>query len=137
MKKIKIIAGTYGYRKDGSSAVSLITPESDPIELSDEKAERLIKLGVAKEVGENEETATGHLDAESLEEYSVSELKELATKMELTFKPKATKKDLIKLISEAEIEYPVADDDTNDEDAEETNDENAEEPPVLNAVDPE
>ena len=65
-----------------------------------------------------------------MEEYTVAELKDLAGKLGLEFKSKATKDELIKLISATEVEYPVAED-TEDEEAD------AEEPPVLNAVDPE
>lgn len=135
--KIKIIVGTYGYRKNDTSPVELIDKNSDPIEVSDKEAARLIKLGVAEEVNKTvsetpvgaEETATGHLDAESLEEYTVSELKDLAGNLGLEFKSKATKDELIKLISAAEVEYPVAEDAGADNDGEE--------PPILNAVDPE
>ncbi len=141
MKKINIVVGTYGYRKDDKSPVELINSESGPIEVSEKEAARLIKLGVAEEAKETvaeeseepavtEETATGHLDAESLEEYTVAELKDLAGKLGLEFKSRATKDELIKLISAAEVEYPVAED-TEDEEADN------EEPPVLNAADPE
>lgn len=133
MKTIKIILGTYGYMKNGTPPVDLIDKNSEPIEVSDEEAARLIGLGVAKaakkEVAETpakaEETATGHLDAESLEEYTVAELKDLAGKLGLEFKARATKDELIKLITATEVEYPVA------EEAD------TEEPPVLSAVDPE
>ena len=136
MKKINIVVGTYGYRKDDTSAVELIDKNSDAIEVSDKEAARLIKLGVAVEAGAvvatepagAEETATGHLDAESLEEYTVPELKDLAKKLGL--KTSGTKDELIKRISAAEVEYPVAED-TEDEVAD------TEEPPELEAVDPE
>ena len=144
MKKIKIKVGTYGYRENGKPPVRLINAESGPIEVADEEAARLIKAGVAEEVGETvvdttenavdvteipvdvpeiavEETAKG----ESLEEYTVAELKDLATKLGLEFKSRATKDELIKLISAAEVETPVV---------EEVDDE---EPPVLSAADPE
>ena len=139
MKKVKIIVGTYGYRKNNVSPVELINAESDPIEVSDAEAKRLIELGIAVASGKavevmetvtDEPMATGHLDAESLEEYTVPELKDLAGKLGLEFKSRASKDELIKLISAAEVEYPVADD-TEDEEAD------TEEPPVLNAVDPE
>lgn len=139
MKKVKIIVGTYGYRKNKVSPVELINSESGPIEVSDEEAARLIKVGVAEEVGKAvevketvtetpavaEETVTGHLDAESLEDYTVAELKKLAGDLGLEFKSRATKDELIALISSAEVEAPA------DEEAD------GEEPPVLSAVDPE
>ena len=133
MKKINIVLGTYGYRKNDTSPVELINSESGPIEVSDKEAERLIGLGIAEEVKKTagtKETATGHLDAESLEEYTVDELKDLASKLGLEFKSKTKKDELIKLISGTEVEYPVAED-TEDEEVDD------EEPPVLNAADPE
>lgn len=134
MKTIKIVVGTYGHKKDNASYVSLIGAgsecETDVCSVSDEEAARLIKLGVAVEVGETavepagaEETATGHLDAESLEEYTMPELKDLAKKLGL--KTGGTKDELIKRISATDVEYPVA------EEAD------TEEPPTLEAVDPE
>lgn len=47
MKSIKIIAGSYGYRAEGASSVTLITKQHPPVVVSDEEAERLIALGVA------------------------------------------------------------------------------------------
>mgnify|MGYP003301700070 CR=1 FL=1 len=138
MKKIKIILGTYGYMKNGIPPVDLIDMNSNPIEVSDAEAERLVKLGVAKEVTEiavekhaiTEETATGYLDAESLEEYTIDELKDLASKLGIEFKSKIKKEELIKLIAATEVDYPV------EEDAEDEEADN-EEPPVLSAVEPE
>ena len=135
MKTIKIVVGTYGHKKDNTSQIDLIGPgwgcSTDVCSVSDEEAARLIKSGVAVEIKETvvvepagaEETATGHLDAEALEEYTVSELKDLAKKLGL--KTGGTKDELIKRISATEVEYPVA---------EEADDE---EPPVLNPADPE
>lgn len=137
MKTIKIILGTYGHMKNGVPPVDLIDKNSGPIEVSDMEAARLIKLGVAKEVTEivvekhtiTEEAATGYLDAESLEEYTIDELKDLAIKLGIEFKSKTKKEELIKLIAATEIDYPV------EEDTEEEADN--EEPPVLSAVEPE
>ena len=131
MKTIKIILGTYGHMKNGTPPVDLIDNNSGPIEVSDAEAARLIKLGVAEEITDTtvtEEpaaTVTGNLDAESLEEYTVAELKALASDLGLEFKSRATKDELIALISSAEVEAPA------DEEAD------TEEPPVLEAVDPE
>lgn len=141
MRKINIVAGTYGYRKDGTSPVELIDSKSGPIEVADKEADRLIGLGVAEEAEEvteaqTEEMKSGYPDAEdmetaeALEEYSIAELKELAGEMRLEVKPRMTKKELIRMISDAEAKAPAADD-TKDEEAD--NDE----PPVLSAADPE
>lgn len=138
MKTVKIIVGTYGHKKDNESYVSLIGKdcETDVCNVSDEEAARLIKAGVAEEVGTSIEvketvteepaaTVTGNLDAESLEEYTVAELKALAGDLGLKFKSRATKDELIALISSTKVEI------TEDEEVD------SEEPPVLSAVDPE
>lgn len=131
MRRINIVVGTYGYRKNDTSPVELINSASGPIEVTDEEADRLIGLGIAKEADEVVEEPveeTGHLDAESLEEYDIAELKDLAGKMGIKFKGRISKADLIKLISEEEVKYPVEDD---------MEDADNEEPPVLDATDPE
>ena len=131
MRRINIVVGTYGYRKNDTSPVELINSASGPIEVADEEADRLIGLGIAKgadEVVEEPAEETGHLDAESLEEYDLAELKDLAGKMGLKFKGRISKADLIKLISDEEVKYPAED---------EVEDADNEEPPVLDAADPE
>lgn len=139
MKKVIIKVGGYGYRPDKDSAVQLITEKDGPISVSDEEAARLVGLKVAVLAedtvvespapvlteAETEETATGHLDADSLREYTVPELKDLAKKLGL--KAGGTKDELIERIAATEVEYPVADEDAEDD----------EEPPVLEAADPE
>lgn len=158
MKKIKIVVGTYGYRKNDTSAVELIDKNSDPIEVSDAEAKRLIGLGIATSVETKtaalapepkgtEEPApdvpmvTGHLDAESLKEYSYKELQSLAKDLGLSTKGKT--EELIERIAAVEVQVPAEDDEPGTDDDEpgtdDTEDEEAdnEEPPVLNAADPE
>lgn len=133
MRKINIVVGTYGYRKNDTAPVDLINSASGPIEVADEEADRLIGLGIAKEADEPveepvEEDRSGHLDARSLEKYDFAELKDLAGKMGLKIKGRISKADLIKLISDEEVKYPEEDD---------VEDADNEEPPILNAADPE
>lgn len=135
MKKVIIKVGGYGYRPDKDSAVVLVTEKDGPISVSDEEAARLVGLKVAvlaedtvvesPAPAETGETATGHLDAESLQEYTVPELKDLAKKLGL--KTGGTKDELIERIAATEVEYPVEGEDA----------EADEEPPVLEAADPE
>lgn len=132
MKTIKIIVGAYGHKKTKESYVTLIGKgfETDICSVSDEEAARLIEAGVAEEVNETvtEEpaaTVTVNPDTGSLEAYTVSELKDIASDLGLKFKSRATKDELIALISSAKVEI------TEDEEVD------SEEPPVLSAVDPE
>ena len=53
MKKVKIINGIYGHRPNGGIVVP-VSPADGAIELSDEEAVRLIKLGVAAMAGATE-----------------------------------------------------------------------------------
>ncbi len=48
MRKVQITSGAYGYRPEGSLRVRPTTSRDGPIELADEEAERLVKLGVAR-----------------------------------------------------------------------------------------
>ncbi|MCL2636957.1 MAG: hypothetical protein FWD48_01170 [Oscillospiraceae bacterium] len=47
-KLIKIINGTYGYKKDGTGSVLPKTPSDPPFEVSEAEAKRLIALKVAE-----------------------------------------------------------------------------------------
>ena len=47
MKTIRIIAGSYGHKPQGSGSVTLITRQHLPIQVSDAEAERLVGIGVA------------------------------------------------------------------------------------------
>lgn len=148
MKTIKIILGTYGYMKNGTPPVDLIDKNSEPIEVSDEEAARLIDSGVAVEVkaavptsapaatqepkGTEEPVTdapmvTGHLDAEALKGYSYNDLRRLAKDLGLDTTGKT--EELIERIASAQVQAPATEDDGTDADNEE--------PPVLTAVDPE
>ena len=158
MKKVKIIVGTYGYRKNDTSPVELIDKNSDPIEVPDAEAKRLIGLGIATAVeakavaptpaaapeskeAESPEAevpmVTGHLDAESLKEYSYNDLKKLAKDLGLS--AKGSKEELIERIAAAQVQAPATEDDGTGEGGTEDDgtDADNEEPPVLSAVDPE
>ena len=160
MKKINIVVGTYGYRKNDTSAVELIDKNSGPIEVSDAEAKRLIGLKIAvaaetktatqtptpapaPEPNGTEEPApvapmvTGRLDAESLKEYSYKALQSLAKKLGLSTKGKT--EELIERIAATEVQAPAEDEEGTKNNVPGTDDEEAdnEKPPVLNAVDPE
>lgn len=67
MKKVKIINGIYGHRPDGGVVVP-VSPADGAIELSDEAAARLVKLGVAVAIdgAELEEAAEAIAQASGL-----------------------------------------------------------------------
>lgn len=121
MAKIRVIRGGCGisYKdKNGTARHALRTPEHGPFVCDDAQAARLVSLGVAVYVNEQQaapepkadpavggepEKTTGHLDPEQLEAMEYNELKKLAADMGVT--PKGKKKaDLIEAITAAEVE---------------------------------
>lgn len=117
MKVIKIINGTYGHRPAGSRAIEPKQACDAPFEIEDDKAERLVSLGIAAYVGEpvatigitEKEDAKGvataneaHNDSEEAKtrpDYSVemkaAELRELLEDCGLTYKVGMTKADMV------------------------------------------
>lgn len=152
MAKIRVIQGGCGiFYKDenGTARHALKTPEHGAFECDDAQAARLVRLGVAAYVTEQQATTdlsedpaanskgpeqtpgsgpektTGHLDREQLESMDYNELKKLAAEMgaEPTGKKKA---DLIDAIVAVEVELGDEVDPDNEDDL-----------PDLNAADPE
>lgn len=106
MKKVRIISGTYGLRLPGDR-VDPKTPASAPFEVSDEEAARLVRLNVAEvvdeaapEIGQEEEIQVVQ-EGLAIEDMTVGQLKELADQMGLEYKSRATKAQMIELISNA------------------------------------
>lgn len=152
MAKIRVIQGGCGisYKDEhGTARHTLKTPEHGAFECDDAQAARLVRLGVAayvteqqattepsedpaansKELGQTpgseSEKLTGHLDAAELESWEYNELKKLAADMGVT--PKGKKKaDLIDAIVAVEVELGDEVDPDNEDDL-----------PDLNAADPE
>lgn len=152
MAKIRVIQGGCGisYKDEhGTTRHTLKTPEHGAFECDDAQAARLVRLGVAAYVTEQQATTepsedpaanskepgqtpgseseklTGHLDAAELESWEYNELKKLAADMGVT--PKGKKKaDLIDAIVAVEVELGDEVDPDNEDDL-----------PDLNAADPE
>lgn len=152
MAKIRVIQGGCGisYKDEhGTARHTLKTPEHGTFECDDAQAARLVRLGVAAYVTEQQATTepsvdpaanskdpgqtpgseseklTGHLDAAELESWDYNELKKLAADMGVT--PKGKKKaDLIDAIVAVEVELGDEVDPDNEDDL-----------PDLNAADPE
>lgn len=146
MLTVKIISGTYGCKIKGRIVPKDLT--SEPFELEDAEAERLVSLGVAEIItegvatggngketnppsvnptddengsnGENEggNDITGHLDAEQLEEMTIKELKALAEDMGIDTGKFKVKAEYIQAIVAVEVSAPA-------------DDENGENPPDI------
>ena len=146
MLTVKIISGTYGCKIKGRIVPKDLT--SEPFELEDAEAKRLVSLGVAEIItegvatggngketnppsvnpsndengsnGENEgeNDITGHLDAEQLKEMTIKELKALAEDMGIDTGKFKVKDDYIQAIVAVEVSAPA-------------DDENGENPPDI------
>lgn len=109
---IKIIKGIYGYVDEKTGVVSPKTEKDEPFELSEEKEERLVKLGVAVYVNGGR-TALPE-GVEEVPEYSVDmkadELRAIAKQyMGLTFKPGTTKAEMVAAMDKHIEEHTVED----------------------------
>ena len=151
MLTVKIISGTYGYKVGKRLLPKDRT--SEPFELEDAEAKRLVSLGVAEIItegvatgGNGEETnppsvnpsndengsngenegeneIVGHLDAEQLREMIIKDLKALAEDMGIDTSKFKVKEDYVQAIVAVEVSAPV-------------DDENGDELPGLGAEDP-
>lgn len=116
---IKIIKGSYGMRVKHS--IVAVTAASEPIELSKEKEERLVRLGVAVYVdkidnnGQLNEGADAQDDEivdefpEYNEDMKLSELKEIAKVYGIDASSMRSKKEVIEAIDAAREELPIVD----------------------------
>ena len=116
---IRIIKGSYGMRCGAS--VKAIPAGSDPIELSKEKEARLVRLGVAVYVTEEEDVIVQPGDDAAQEdeivdefpEYNenmkLSELKEIAKVYGIDAGSMRSKKEVIEAIEAAHDELPEVD----------------------------
>ena len=151
MLKVKIISGTYGYKVGKRLLPKDRT--SEPFELEETEAKRLVSLGVAEiitegvatggngeetnppsvnpsndengENGENEgdNEIVGHLDEEQLRGMIIKDLKALAEDMGIDTSKFKVKEDYVQAIVAVEVSAPV-------------DDENGDELPGLGAEDP-
>ena len=117
---IKIIKGSYGMRVKKS--IVAVTAGSDPIELSKEKEERLVRLGVAvyvDKINNNSQInkrGDDTQDDEIVDEFpeynedmKLTELKEIAKVYGIDASSMRSKKEVIEAIDAARDELPIVD----------------------------
>lgn len=117
---IKIIKGSYGMRVKNS--IIAVPAGSDPIELSKEKEERLVRIGVAVYVDDQEnknelsDDADKTQDDENVDEFlayneemKLSDLKEIAKKYGIDASSMRSKKEVIEAIDAARNELSDVD----------------------------
>jgi hypothetical protein len=121
VKNIKITNGTYGYRAPGVRAVEPKRPGDPPFPLEDDKAERLVSLGVAAyadaedaEKTPADESESGLPDGGNVKPYDsdtkADELRALMKECGLTAKIGMTKADMIAALDECFAEKESDDD---------------------------
>lgn len=138
MKKIQITKGYASikeFRDDGTPFFNVKSENDRPFWTSNDQAERLIRLKVAKLIEESpleNEKEDGNPSKEEikLDEMTVSELKEYASELDAKFGSRIKKDELIELIKKTEAENQSKE---SNEEYEET----VEEGPTLSAADPE
>lgn len=111
---IKIIKGSYGMRC--GALIKAISAGSDPIELSKEQEERLVRLGVAEYVGDcvaedvESDVQTEDEIVDEFPEYNadmkLADLKKVAEAYGVDASSMRTKKDVIEAIDAARNELP-------------------------------
>ena len=118
---IKIIKGSYGMRV--KNLIVAVPAGSDPIQLSKEQEERLVRLGVAVYVTEQDnvveqpiedsDEAQGDEIVDALPEYNenmkLTELKEIAKAYGIDASSMKSKKEVIEAIDAAHDELPEVD----------------------------
>lgn len=118
MALVKIIKGTYGHW-DGKTVVAK-NADSEPFDLDEKKAQRIIGLGVAQYVQEKTTTAMKEQSAEEeseiiepdvseLEKLTVMELKKIAGEYGIAYEKTSKKAELIQAIQRVAVEAPVFD----------------------------
>lgn len=132
MKRVKIISGTYGYRENGKFSPK--DRNSEPFEINDKEAARLVGMGVASYVDDtaiatpengdfssNASVNTNGIenstegDSVGVPQYSsespVSTLREIAKSVGISFKVGTTKEEMVAALDE----YFSTDDNDDDE----------------------
>ena len=115
---IKIIKGSYGMRC--GSTVKAVPAGSDPIELTKEEEERLVRMGVAvyvKERESNEDEQPDEVQDDEIvdefpeynEDMKLAELKEIAKVYGIDARAMKSKKEVIEAIDAARDELPDVD----------------------------
>lgn len=146
---IRILAGAYGHRPDPEkSYIEKKDRDSEPFEVSDKEAERLIRLGIAekaavnieKESDKDPDTVSEGSHGDGLEQMSIQNLRKMAKNLGLP--ADGSKAVLAEKIRNAFSPNGNMDDDGQDTDnvqdrGNPDNKSDHEEPPVLQAAEPE
>ncbi len=142
---IKILAGAYGHRPDPEkSYIEKKDKDSDPFEVNEKEAARLIGLGIAEKAVVNIEKKSDEMSVptdpggqdDDLEQLSIQKLRKMAKDLGL---PADGSKTVLagKIRNALNIQQNQEESDDQEEEGDETNISDKEAPPILQAEDPE
>ncbi|MEA4919310.1 MAG: hypothetical protein VB078_00080 [Clostridiaceae bacterium] len=134
MKKIKITVGTFGYKPEGASSVLLKDADSEPFDVSDAVAERLLKKKIAELAEEAPDVVVSYDD-----KMTKAQLIEIGTQVGVELTDAMTKKAML-----AALDAAIAATDATgaesagaeDPDADGDGDDDGEAPPAVKPADP-
>lgn len=129
MKKIKITAGTFGYMPEGAKIVQIKDTASEPFDVSDTVAERLIGRGIAEIVAEAPGVVVSYDD-----KMTKAQLMEVGKQIGIELADNMTKAAMLKALDAAIAAADAAPEDPEDSDEPEGEDD-GEAPPTVNPAD--
>lgn len=142
---IKILAGAYGHRPDPEkSYIEKKGKDSDPFEVNEKEAARLIGLGIAEKAAVNIEKKADEISVsadpggqdDDLEQLPIQKLRKMAKDLGL---PADGSKTVLagKIRNASKIRQNQEESDDLEEEGDETDTSDKEAPPILQAADPE
>lgn len=138
MKKIKIIVGTFGYMPEGASSVQLKDAKSEPFDVSDALADKLLKKGIAELTEEAPDVVVSYDD-----KMTKAQLMEVGKKIGIELTDDMTKKAMLAALDAAVAAADAPEDHEGNADGEDPEDPedpesgaDGEAPPAVSAADP-
>lgn len=134
MKKIKITVGTFGYKPEGASSVLLKDAGSEPFDVSDAIAERLLKKGIAELAEEAPDVVVSYDD-----KMTKAQLIEIGTQVGVELTDSMTKKAMLAALDAAIASADTAaaeSPDAEDPDGDGDGDDDGEAPPTVKPAEP-
>ncbi len=134
MKTIKITSGTFGYLPEGAKSVQIKDCKSEPFDVSDAIADRLIKRGMAESIAAAPDVVVSYDD-----KMTKAQLMEVGAGIGVDLAESMTKAAMLKALDEAIAAADAAEDPEGDADPEDPEDPEAgtdDAPPAVAPADP-
>lgn len=138
MKKIKIIVGTFGYMPEGANSVQLKDAKSEPFDVSDALADKLLKKGIAELTEEAPDVVVSYDD-----KMTKAQLAEIGRVLGVNLGAGMSKNDMLAALDTAVAAADAPEDPEGNADGEDPEDPedpesgaDGEAPPTVSAADP-